>query len=158
MPKLPHEVLQERFKNELEMCKKHCLHTIKVDDDRFRALPAKIEVNMVQTPGPILKGGKIEHKFNHKFIMTITDEYPFRKPIVEWKSMIFHPNIMLPSDGGNVCSLLLDNWSFSSNLLSFIRGVESLLMHPNPKNPFGTDSCTKAAQFFHHNPYEAPTK
>ena len=113
---------------------------------------------MVQTPGPIIKSGKIEHKFNHKFVMTITDEYPFRKPIVEWKSMIFHPNIMLPSDGGNVCSLLLDNWGFSSNLLSFIRGVESLLMHPNPKNPFGTDSCTKAAQYFHRNPYEAPAK
>ncbi len=154
MPKLPVEVLRQRLKNELEMCRKHCKHMIKIDDPELSSFPVKVEVTMIQTPGPVLKHGSVGTKLNHRFIMTITDQYPYEKPIVEWKTMIFHPNIMVPQDGGNVCSLLLDNWNFSSNVLSFIRGLESLLLFPNAKNPFGTDSCIKAARYFHTHDFD----
>ncbi|MCK4445336.1 MAG: hypothetical protein KAW09_12380, partial [Thermoplasmata archaeon] len=66
------------------------------------------------------------------------------------------PNIMLPDDGGYVCTRLLDDWSFSSNLLMFIKGLETLLTSPNPGNPYGSDSCTRAAEFFNTHEYKPP--
>ena len=71
--------------------------------------------------------------------------------------MIFHPNIQLPGDGGHVCTKLLDTWNFQSNLLAFIQGIESLLANPNPKSPWGTNSCTSAAQYFNKHLYDPPT-
>jgi ubiquitin-conjugating enzyme E2 C len=88
--------------------------------------------------------------------MIITEDYPYEKPIIKWQTEIFHPNIMLPDDGGYVCTRLLDDWSFSSNLLSFIKGVESLLVNPNPGNPYGSDSCTRAAEYFNTHEYSPP--
>ena len=89
--------------------------------------------------------------------MKITDEYPYEKPIVRWRTPLFHPNIMLPEDGGHVCTKLLDDWGFSSNLLSFIQGLESLLMNPNPNSPWGSKSCLAAAEHFNENEYNPPT-
>lgn len=63
---------------------------------------------------------------------------------------------MAPDDGGYVCTRLLDSWNFSSNLFSFISGLETLLANPNPDNPYGTDSCTRAAQLFNSAPYSPP--
>jgi ubiquitin-protein ligase len=63
---------------------------------------------------------------------------------------------MPPGDGGYVCTKLLENWDFSSNLVTFIKGIESLLENPNPKNPFGNDTCTRAAAYFNRNKYVPP--
>jgi len=89
--------------------------------------------------------------------MKITEEYPYEKPIVRWRTPIFHPNIMLPEDGGHVCTKLLDTWGFNSNLLAFIQGVESLLTNPNPLSPWGSKSCMAAAKYFNDTPYTPPT-
>jgi len=43
---------------------------------------------------------------------------------------------------------LLDDWNFNSTLLMFIKGIEYLLLNPNPSSPFGTETCTAAAQHF----------
>jgi ubiquitin-protein ligase len=86
--------------------------------------------------------------------ITITPDYPYEKPIVRWQTPIFHPNIMLPMDGGYVCTKLLDSWSFSSNLLGFIKGVESLLANPNPMNPYKSESCMMASARFIEEPYQ----
>ena len=55
---------------------------------------------------------------------------------------------MAPEDGGLLCNKLLDDWSFNSTLLMFIKGIEYLLLNPNPSSPFGTETCTSAAQYF----------
>jgi ubiquitin-protein ligase len=55
---------------------------------------------------------------------------------------------MMPEDGGHLCTRLLEGWSFNSNLLTFIKGIEMLLVSPNGSSPFGTESCTRAAQYF----------
>ena len=47
-----------------------------------------------------------------------------------------------------MCTKLLSEWSFNSTLLTFVKGIESLLMAPNGESPFGTSSCTEAAAFF----------
>ncbi|NLU46126.1 MAG: ubiquitin-conjugating enzyme E2 [Euryarchaeota archaeon] len=88
---------------------------------------------------------------NHAFIMSISSEYPYERPRARWQTPIFHPNIMDPADGGHVCVKILDNWSFGSSLLSFVKGVEQLLADPNPQSPYGTDSCMRAARWYAEN-------
>jgi ubiquitin-conjugating enzyme E2 C len=157
MPKLPQDILKRRIKHELDMCIRKLDHVIGIEDPDFKEFPIKVMVTLKNTPGPIVKKNKLDHKMTHQFKMMITDEYPYEKPIVLWESMIFHPNIQLPQDGGHVCTKLLDTWNFQSNLLAFIQGIESLLSNPNPKSPWGTNSCTSAAQYFNKHLYDPPT-
>jgi ubiquitin-protein ligase len=153
---LPQDLLKSRVKNELEMCIRMLKHHITVSDRTYSKFPMEVNITLIKTAGPIMRDGKILHKFTHKLKIFITENYPYEKPIVRWQSEIFHPNVMMPDDGGYVCTKLLDDWSFSSNLMSFVKGLESLLIHPNPQNPYGSDSCTKAAEYFNKNPYKPP--
>jgi hypothetical protein len=116
-------------------------------------MPVTVDVAMSDVPGPVLRMGKVEDCVEHAMQIVITQEYPYEKPIVRWLTPIFHPNIMLPRDGGYVCTKLLDSWNFSSNLLGFIKGIESLLANPNPMNPYRTDSCMLASERFIAEPY-----
>jgi ubiquitin-conjugating enzyme E2 C len=149
MPKLPADILKRRIKHELDMCIRKLDHVIGIEDPDFKEFPIKVMVTLKNTPGPIVKTKKLDHKMTHQFKMMITDEYPYEKPIVLWESMIFHPNIQLPQDGGHVCTKLLDSWNFQSNLLAF-------MANPNPKSPWGTNSCTSAAQYFNKHIYDPP--
>ena len=87
----------------------------------------------------------------HTYKVMINEEYPHEKPRARWETPIFHPNIMPPEDGGYVCIKLLDKWSFGSTLLSFMKAVEHLVMNPNALNPFGSDICSEASEFFLNN-------
>ena len=118
--------------------------------------PVLIDVTLMRTPGPSWEHGEVVHRYVHRMSLLITQEYPAETPIVKWKTPIFHPNIMPPEDGGYVCTRLLENWDFNSTLLVFIRGVEWLLANPNPSNPFGSDTCTRAAAYFNRRGYSPP--
>jgi ubiquitin-conjugating enzyme E2 C len=157
MPKLPLDILRRRVKQELAMCNRKLEHQIEIKDEDITDFPVLVRINMQHTPGPTLRNKKMTHRYSHTFVMKITDEYPYEKPIVRWRTPIFHPNIMLPEDGGHVCTKLLDDWGFNSNLLAFIRGLESLLTNPNPASPWGSKSCMAAAQYFVDNEYRPPT-
>ncbi len=87
----------------------------------------------------------------HSLLISISEEYPYERPRARWMTGIFHPNIMMPEDGGHVCVKTLDNWTFGSTLLSFVKGVEQLLSDPNPMNPYGTESCMSAARWYIKN-------
>jgi ubiquitin-conjugating enzyme E2 C len=150
---LPLGLLRSRLVNELAMCRSSLDYGVKCSDEEFSELPVTLEVNMKGVPGPILRMGRVEDQTEHGMQIIITSEYPFEKPVVRWQTPIFHPNIMLPRDGGYVCTKLLDSWSFSSNLLGFIKGVESLLANPNPMNPYRSDSCMLASERFIAEPY-----
>ncbi len=150
---LPTDILRTRLKNELEMCETSLDHDVICSDREFNDLPVTLDVLMKDTPGPVLRMGKVDDEFTHRLRIIVTKEYPYEKPIVRWQSTIFHPNIMLPRDGGYVCTKLLDSWNFSSNLLSFIKGVESLLANPNPMSPYKTESCLLASDRFIKEPY-----
>ncbi len=156
MPKLPRDLLKKRLRQELKMCERKLEHNIFVMDQVLSEFPIEIRVTMINTPGPVMKAEKLANRFTHEFSMTITEQYPYEKPIVRWGTPIYHPNIMLPKDGGHVCTRLLDDWNFQSNLLSFIYGIESLLSNPNPKSPWGSNSCTEAAEYFNKNLYTPP--
>lgn len=148
MSKLPKDILIERIVNELKVCKRHFKHNFFIMNKSLNEFPIEVEVEIFNTPAPIKHGGKVETQYDHKFILIITEDYPYRKPSVRWHSKIFHPNIMLPKDGGFVCTNLLARWTFKSNLKMFIKGIESLLSNPNPENPFETSSCQQAADYF----------
>jgi ubiquitin-conjugating enzyme E2 C len=153
---LPKDVLRIRLKNEVEICQRELRHHMSVSDSSLSSFPILINVTFLRVPGPSWEDGKVVHRFVHRMAVLITDEYPVEKPIVKWRTAIFHPNIMPPEDGGYVCTKLLENWGFSSTLLAFVRGIEWLLVNPNPSNPFGSDTCTRAAEYFNRNAYTPP--
>ena len=153
---LPIDLLRSRVRNEVRLAINELSHPITMSDRTLSRFPLQIIVNMVQTPGPALTNGRVTHRFNHRFQMHITKDYPYEKPIVRWMTPIFHPNIMTPEDGGYVCTKLLDDWSFQSNLTIFIKGVESMLANPNPANPYGTETCLQAARYFAKHKYRPP--
>ena len=145
---LPREVLISRLRNELTMCQRCLRHPIDEVDGAFQEFPVEVEISLVQIPAYELVNGRIQKRFHHRFHMAITEDYPFQKPLVTWATPIFHPNIMTPEDGGLLCNKLLEDWSFNSTLLMFVKGIEYLLLNPNPASPFGTESCTLAAEYF----------
>lgn len=147
---LPPDVLVSRLRNELDACSRYMGVNIHIEGD-LDQFPVSVNVEMNNAIGPALVGGRVVKRRNHRFAVIIDKSYPFEKPRVRWRTPVFHPNIMMPEDGGFVCIKLLDGWSFNSTLLSFIKSVESLLTNPNPKSPFGTPSCTKAAEYFNCN-------
>jgi len=153
---LPMDVLKMRLRNEIEMCQRELKHHISVSDPLLSSFPIMVNVTLLRVPGPDWEEGKVVHRFVHRMAIIVSEDYPMEKPIVKWLTPIFHPNIMPPEDGGYVCTKLLENWVFSSNLMAFIKGVESLLVNPNPRNPFGNDSCTRAAAYFNRNRYVPP--
>jgi len=155
---LPMNLLRTRLINELAMCRQSLEYNIDCSDEEFSELPVTLEVAMTGIPGPVLRMGRVEDNLEHAMQIIITPEYPYEKPIVRWQTPIFHPNIMLPRDGGYVCTKLLDAWNFSSNLLGFIKGVESLLANPNPINPYRSDSCMLASEKFIETPYSPAEK
>jgi ubiquitin-protein ligase len=153
---LPRVLVQKRVANEIGMCRRNLTHKIKVKDETLSTFPITIKVILRNVPGPVMRNDKLEYKYTHKIRLEITEEYPYQKPLVVWLTDIFHPNVMPPEEGGFVCTKLLDNWSFSSDLLSFIKGIETLLLTPNPENPYDTDTCTRAAKYFNEHGFKPP--
>lgn len=150
------DVLKKRVRNEIDMCQRELRHHVSVSDALISSFPIMLNVTLLRVPGPDWEDGKVVHRFVHRLSIVITEDYPMEKPIVKWQTPIFHPNIMPPEDGGYVCTKLLENWDFSSNLVAFIKGIETLLINPNPRNPFGNDACTRAASYFNRNRYRPP--
>lgn len=154
---LPPDILRIRLKNEIEMCQRELAHHMTVSDLTLSSFPILVNVTFMRVPGPAWEEGRVIHRFVHRMTLMMTEDYPVEKPIVKWRTPIFHPNIMPPDDGGYVCTRLLENWDFNSTLLTFIRGIEWLLVNPNPRNPFGSDTCTRAAAYFNRNGYCPPS-
>ena len=115
------------------------------EDARF---PIELQIGLKNTAARISPS---EIGGSHAFSLIISEEYPYERPRAKWLTQIFHPNIMMPEDGGFVCVKTLDNWSFGSSLLSFVKGVEQLISDPNPSNPYGTPSCMEAAKWYKNN-------
>ncbi len=153
---LPPQILRSRIGNEFEMCQRELKHHLTISDPTLSSFPVMINVTLMRVPGPDWEDGKVVHRFIHRMAIIVGEDYPVEKPIVKWLTPIFHPNIMPPEDGGYVCTKLLENWDFSSTLVTFVKGIESLLGNPNPLNPFGNDTCTRAAEYFNRNRYIPP--
>jgi ubiquitin-protein ligase len=154
---LPPDVLRSRLKNEIEACHRQLPHHLEVSDPYLKSLPVVVTVSILRIPGPVWEDGRVMTRYIHRMQIIITEDYPYERPIVKWQTPIFHPNIMEPRDGGYVCTKLLERWDFRSNLAAFIEGIEVLLANPNPESPFGSDSCTRAAEHFRNHRYSPPS-
>jgi hypothetical protein len=151
---LPEDILRARVRNELEDCRGYLRREIEAESER--CFPLSYRVRLDRVPGPVLQDERVANGYEHAFMLHIGSEYPFERPRVQWLTPIFHPNIMMPEDGGMVCTRLLSEWGFRSTILSFIKGIEALLASPNPGSPFGTSSCILAARHFERQPYRLP--
>jgi len=147
---LPRPILLKRINNELSECSDY-LKTRIIPVPGDSEFPVEIEVTMRNIPAYALDGDDVVHISDHAFLLILSEEYGYRKPEIRWQTPIFHPNIMMPDDGGYVCLRTADAWEFGSRLLSFVKSVEQLVMSPNPKSPFGTESCMKASRFYLEN-------
>ncbi len=144
---LPRSVLLRRISKELGDCSKYLGSNFTFDAKQVE-FPIRIDMRMSNVVGYDAPDSLITE---HDFSIYLTEEYGFRKPEVRWRSPIFHPNILSPEDGGYVCIRMLNEWTFDTSLLSFLKGVEALVSEPNPASPFGTETCMKAAEYFRNN-------
>ena len=144
---LPRQVLLRRISKELQDCSSYLGSDFRFDPDKAE-FPIRIDMHMSNVIGYDAPDHIITE---HDFAIILTEEYGFKKPEVRWKSMIFHPNILAPEDGGYVCIKMLNEWTFETSLLNFLKGVETLVSEPNPMNPFATDSCMAASEYFRNN-------
>jgi len=61
------------------------------------------------------------------------EQYPFKPPIIKFKTKIFHPNI---SPKGGIClDILKDNWTPALTIGKTLISICSLLDDPNPDDP-----------------------
>lgn len=153
---LPSEILVTRLRNELRASSGYVRDAPDLSDPDKIVFPVTIDIELNQVPAHYVCGGRCGVRYSHRFRMTIDENYPYKKPTVMWLTPIFHPNIMMPEDGGHMCTKLLEDWSFNSTIISFIKGVETLVTSPNPSNPFGTDSCTAAAEYYNKGSKHLP--
>lgn len=148
MPSLPRAILVARLRNEVENARRGTRHLVVVADPEFKAFPVTLTVTLRDAPGPVRRAGKVEWASTHRLTLQVTQDYPYQKPIVQWMSEIFHPNIMTYSEGGFVCTRFLDDWTFDAQLKDFLLGLEALLLKPNPSSPYATCTCNEAAAYF----------
>ncbi len=80
----------------------------------------------LQVKGPV--DSPFEGGHYHVQIVIDTATYPFKAPVLLFKSKIYHPNIL----GERICVDILDNnWSPAMSLISVLKSLELLMVEPN---------------------------
>ena len=71
-------------------------------------------------------------------LIDFAEDYPFRPPLVRFKTPIFHPNI---NKGGAICLDILkqQSWSPALTITKVLLSISSLLTDANPDDPLEPD-------------------
>lgn len=84
-----------------------------------------------QTP---FEGGQFEIEFK-------LDNFPFKGPVVSFKTKIYHPNVMV---NGEICADMLetgDKWAPTKKLVKVMEKIKSLMVVPNLETPMNGDAA-----------------
>jgi ubiquitin-conjugating enzyme E2 D/E len=75
----------------------------------------------------LLQGG------HFKLDISFPNEYPFKPPVVSFRTKIYHPNVS-NDDSGSMCLGLLrpDEWKPPNKVVAVLRLIQTLLIEPNP--------------------------
>jgi ubiquitin-protein ligase len=140
MPTLPEAVFKRRLNFEIEELRKS-KYRMEASQDM-----QKIEIS-INCKAYQKNGANISPRFDHKFRISINRSYPYAGGFeVVWLTPIFHPNIN--DHDGKVCIHILNDWSASQTLLSLVKAIEHMLVHPNVKSPLNVE----AGEYFYFHP------
>lgn len=91
-----------------------------------------------------------------KFLLDvrIPPEYPFKPPVVAFKTRVYHPNIDMKLEGAVGLSLLYEDWSPTHTIVTILQSLHDLLRNPNPGSsaiprPMNASSVPRAKAFLH---------
>ena len=121
----------KRTKNEVKNLKNKC------DKTKFLMLNPK---NIKQYDGFIQGPEDSVYKdYLFEIVVRIDDKFPFKAPVVYFKTQIFHPNIHF--DTGEVClDIIKSSWKPVYNLVILLDCLKDLLRFPNADSPLNCDA------------------
>ncbi|PQE32186.1 ubiquitin-conjugating enzyme protein [Rutstroemia sp. NJR-2017a WRK4] len=88
------------------------------------------KVEMAGPPNTPYAGGKFE------LHVALPKDYPFKPPVVNFVTRIYHPNVTF-DEKGSICVDVLkqDNWKPSHKVSAILGAIRNLLAVPNPDDP-----------------------
>ncbi|WWC96129.1 hypothetical protein V866_002996 [Kwoniella sp. B9012] len=74
------------------------------------------------------------HKGKFKLTADFTKDYPFKPPVLLFKTKMYHPNV---DSDGNLCIGLLktENWKPATKMSGVLQAIYDLIETPNPDDP-----------------------
>ena len=78
--------------------------------------------------------------------MKFNENYPYKRPFVQMRTPIFHPNIN--NENGDICVYYLYRWEKDYNIIGIIYAVFALLAYPNPANAYPFYKCKDERTYF----------
>ncbi|KAJ9649773.1 hypothetical protein H2199_000552 [Coniosporium tulheliwenetii] len=74
-----------------------------------------------------------------KLLLTLPKDYPFKPPVLNFQTKIYHPNVS-NDDKGSMCLGMLrsDEWKPPNKLMAVINMARNLLIEPNPDDAVET--------------------
>ncbi|KAF2431183.1 ubiquitin-conjugating enzyme [Tothia fuscella] len=123
---------QKRIGKEFQECTqtppKGC--TVKLVDESNLL---KWEIIMDGPEGSIYEGG------HFKLLLTLPNDYPFKPPVLNFQTKVYHPNIT-NDEKGSMCLGMLraDEWKPPNKIINVLKMARGLLEAPNPDDAVET--------------------